>query len=84
MNHTLRGDSLGASNLSLFLHRSIKVNLPVFPVAENKKILECNRSYVETKYLNSTYHEQEQKRHPEMKTSAITGPTIKLYFALIT
>lgn len=34
---TLRGDSFGASNLSLFLHRSISVNLPVFPVATGQK-----------------------------------------------
>ena len=33
LKHTFSGCSCGASNLSLFLHLSIRVNLPVLPVA---------------------------------------------------
>ena len=36
LSYTFNGDSVGANNLELFLHFSINVNLPVFPVAVRK------------------------------------------------
>lgn len=35
--YTFNGDSVGANSLELFLHFSINVNLPVFPVAAKEK-----------------------------------------------
>lgn len=64
LSYTFNGDSVGANNLELFLHFSINVNLPVFPVAVRKKI-ELEYFIINFGINELTYHGQVQTPHPE-------------------